>query len=103
MILLLRNVRKQSFPSILDLLAIFDPEKLTQCDAPGHNFAIPGGIAPKILNTYLGYWWHLLSNFMPIGEILAEKTMTEQKKKKKNKKPNELSIRPRLRILRMEG
>jgi len=28
----------------------------------------------------LGYWWHFVPNFMPIGEFLVVKTMTEQKK-----------------------
>jgi len=56
-----------------DLLAILTPKSRS-----GVTFRACD-IAPKISNTRLGYWRLLVLNFTPIGEVPAEKTVTEQK------------------------
>jgi len=66
-------------------VAIFDPKKSTWCHVQGHSLAVPWDIAPKFQQTCLGYCPRLLPNFMPIGEVPAEKAMTEQKKENKQR------------------
>ena len=81
---LLQNARKHNFPSIRDLLAIFDPKKSTWCHVHGNNFAIPGGIIPKISKDLPGILTMLRAKFMPTGEIPEDITVTEQIKKTVN-------------------
>jgi len=38
-----------------------------------------GDIAPKFQKTCLGYWLRLVPNFTSIGEVSAEKPVTDQK------------------------
>jgi len=87
---------KHSFPLFAIYWPFLDPKKLTWCHIQGHNFTVSGDIAPKFQKNCLRYWWCLLSNFTPIGEVPVEKTVTEQKKQRNSK----LSIPP---ILHMEG
>jgi len=44
------------------------------------------GILPqKFQKTRLGYWRHLLPNFTPIGEVPAEKTVTDENEQTNSK------------------
>jgi len=59
-----------------------------------------GILPPKFQNTCLGYWQGLLPNLTLISEVPVEKTVTKQKKMRKQTKNSKLSILP---ILHMEG
>jgi len=60
----------------------------------GPQFRRPWDIAQKISKHLRGYLRRLLSNFRPVGEVPAEKTVTEQNKQTNGK----LRIRPMLRM-----
>jgi len=51
------------------------------------------GVLPrKFQKTRLGYWLHIVPNIIPIGEVLAEKTVTEQTNKPINKQTNKQTV-----------